>query len=450
MASGFEMTLMEAARALDVELVGADHSFTGVSTDSRTINKGELFVALVGPSFDGHEYIKAARERGAVAVMVSKRVDGTIPQLIVEDTRIGLGQLASFWRSKFDIPVIGITGSNGKTTVKEMVSQILSGCGEVMATQGNFNNDIGVPLTLFRLRKEHDYAVIEMGANHAGEIAYLASLAKPRVGLVNNAGGAHLEGFGSLEGVANAKGEMYQALKAGDVAVINGDDRFVSKWEQMAAQSEIVHFAINNSAEYSAEILQGNEFKLITPQGEIEIRLPLLGRHNVMNAVAASAMAMSVGISLQDIKRGLEGMKPVPGRLESKQGLKGGLVIDDTYNANPSSLSAGLTVLSTAGGAKKYLLLGDMGELGDDAAEMHAQAGKEAKQIGIDHLYATGELARRAVDAFGDGAFYFDKQNELIEAVKPLMDEQSVVLVKGSRKMKMEQVVASLTEGAAN
>lgn len=446
MADGFEMTLMEAAQALGVELVGADHSFSGVSTDSRTTASGDLFVALTGPNFDGHEFIKTARERGAVAVMVSKRVDGTIPQLIVEDTRIGLGKLAAHWRSKFDIPVVGITGSNGKTTVKEMVRDILACRGEVLATKGNLNNDIGVPLTLFALRKKHDFAVIEMGANHPGEIAYLASLVKPDVGLVNNAGGAHLEGFGSLEGVAKAKGEMFQALSESGVAVINADDKFAKLWQGMASQCQAVHFAMDKPGVYTAELItEQNEFQLCTPEKKVSIKLPLLGVHNVMNALAASAVAISMGASLDDVQQGLQSLQAAPGRLEKKQGRHGSLVIDDTYNANPSSLKVGLDVLSANEG-KKYLVIGDMGELGPDSEAMHADAGKDARAAGVDCLYATGELARKAADAFGEGGIYFEKQADLISTVRPLMDKDAVILVKGSRRMQMERVVASLIE----
>ncbi len=374
------------------------------------------------------------------------------------DTRLALGRLASACRAELAIPVLAVTGSNGKTTVKEMLAAILARRGAVLATRGNLNNDIGVPLTLLRLRPEHRYAVIEMGANHPGEIAYVAGLTAPTVALVTNAGPAHLEGFGSLAGVARAKGEVYQKLATGGVAVINADDPYAGLWRELAADHHQISFGLRADADVHtpAESIQLHihnssivmHFVMQTPDGALQLALPLPGRHNVMNALAASAAALAAGAHLDDIKEGLEAMTPVAGRLNMRIGLRGAHVLDDTYNANPASLRAGLDVLAACAG-EKWLVLGDMGELGSDTADLHVQAGRQARAAGIDRLFTIGVQSRGAAQAFGAAA-HFDSPEALITALRDALHAGVSVLVKGSRFMHMERIVEALLNGNGN
>ena len=443
---GFSMTLTEIAAVLSTEYAGTPLRVTGVSIDTRTIKAGNIYFALKGENFDGHDFIVDAFNKGAVACVVQKSCDSTMA-LRVDDTRLALASLAHAWRKRFAIPFIAITGSNGKTTVKEMIAAILSENGLVMATQGNLNNDIGVPLTLFRLDDTYQYAVIEMGANHPGEIAYLVNIAQPSVAVLNNAGAAHLEGFGSLEGVAHAKAEIFNKLDKDGCAIVNADDQFYPTWLEMTRHTRVTSFALNNRADVTATWKasgNGNLIELSTPEGNTQVKLNLLGEHNVMNALAAVAATLAVGISLQQIKSGLEKMLPVKGRLQIKNGINDCRVIDDTYNANPSSLRVALKVLQGFSG-KHLLALGDMGELGHDAVELHREAGLDAKQFNVDQLYAVGQLASHAVEAFGEDASAFADKNTLVQAIKNQLNRDVTVLVKGSRRMKMEDVVDSLT-----
>lgn len=447
------MRLAEAARMVGGELRGADAVFTAVSTDTRTLTPGALFVALRGPNFDGHDFVEQARAAGAVAAMVSRAVPTALPLLVVEDTRLALGRLAAAHRAAHNLPLVAVTGSNGKTTVKEMVAAILAQRAPVLATQGNLNNDIGVPLTLLRLAPEHGFAVIEMGANHPGEIAYLTRIARPTVALVTNAGPAHLEGFGSLEGVARAKGEIYEGLSADGVAVINADDAYAPLWDELNRARRRVHFGLNAAAEVRADPasirfeLQDERlctaFRLIVPNGETDVRLALAGRHNVRNALAAAAAAIALGLGLEEIRAGLEGMRPVPGRLQLKAGRNGARVIDDTYNANPASFQAGIEVLAACPGTR-CLVLGDMAELGADAPQLHRQVGEQARRAGIERLYAVGEQSRAAVEGFGAGGCHYADHGELMAALQNELGPGTVVLVKGSRRMRMERVVEAL------
>jgi UDP-N-acetylmuramoyl-tripeptide--D-alanyl-D-alanine ligase len=371
--------------------------------------------------------------------------------LQVADTRLALGELARQWRSRFSIPVVGVTGSNGKTTVKEMLAAILAGQGPVLATQGNLNNDIGVPLTLARLAAEHRSAVIEMGANHSGEIAYLARLVRPTVGIVTNAGPAHLEGFGSLEAVARAKGELFAALSETAVAVINADDRFAPLWQELAQGRPVLSFGLEAAADVTATYMPtqgGMQLQLSTPRGSIEVHLPLLGRHNVINALGAAAAALAAGADLVQIRAGLEGLASVSGRLQCKRRTDGGLVIDDTYNANPASLHAAIDVLREFPG-ERWLVFGDMGELGDDTAALHAEVGAYASAAGIERLFTLGDLARRAAFAFGDRAQAFSDFEQLVSAVRGGLRANVSLLVKGSRRMGMERVVQALVDPSA-
>lgn len=444
------MTLSQAAAAIGAKAISPDMQFRGVSTDTRSIEGGELFVALQGDRFDAHEFVENAARQGAVAAIVSRNVDTSIPQLLVNDTRVALGQLASSWASRFSIPFAAITGSNGKTTVKEMVASILRVQGNPLVTQGNLNNDIGVPLTLFRLDESHTHAVIEMGANHAGEIAWLAEIAKPDVAVVNNAMSAHLEGFGDIEGVARAKGELFEALGEESFAIINADDDYADYWQSITSHCQRLTFGFSPQANITARLLedkgqQGIDFMLVTPQGEIEINLPLPGRHNVMNALAASAVAIALYTSLNVIRDGLQNIRAVGGRLQLENGISGSRIINDTYNANPDSLKAGIDVLSGMKG-KRILVLGDMAELGDNAEAMHAEVGMQAKTAGVDMLFALGPYSLAAAKAFGEGAQHFESYEELVKELQSVLDMESVVLVKGSRSMRMERVAQALTE----
>lgn len=447
------MQLSEAARVLDAELKGADAGFRSVSTDTRTLQPGALFVALCGENFDGHDFVEQARVAGAVAAVVSRAVDTALPLLLVDDTRLALGRLAAAHRAARSVPVVAVTGSNGKTTVKEMVAAILAQRGPVLATQGNLNNDIGMPLTLLRLAPEHAFAVLEMGANHPGEIAYLTNIARPTVALITNAGLAHLEGFGSIEGVAQAKGEIYAGLTPDGTAVINADDAYAGLWDELTRTRRRVHFGLREDAEVHADPasirfeIQGERlctsFRMVTPVGKADIRLPLAGKHNVRNALAAAAAALAVGLSLTEIRAGLDGMQPVKGRLQLRRGLRGARVIDDTYNANPGSLQAGIEVLAVCPGTR-WLVLGDMAELGEGSAELHRKVGAQARAAGLDRLWAIGEQSLAAVEAFGVGARHFTAQGNLIAVLQAELGQDAVVLVKGSRRMRMERVVEAL------
>lgn len=449
-------TLADAAKCLNGHVVGTDACFKSVSTDSRTLSKGDLFVALQGPTFDGHEHLNQAQAQGAAAAMVSRQVASDLPQLQVADTRMGLGELAANWRQASRAEVVAVTGSNGKTTVKEMIAVILSRQGQTLATIGNLNNEIGLPLTLLRLQDEA-YAVVELGANHPGEIKYLSDIARPNIALLNNAGSAHLEGFGSLEGVARAKAEILSGLVEDGIFVFNADDRWADLWSELAAGRVTCTFGMQAEADVSspesASETHWNEsgfvsrFPVKTPIGEIEIDLPLAGRHNRMNALAAIAVTQLMGISLQQIRAGLAALKPVPGRLQTCVGLGGVRIIDDSYNANPDSVTAAIAVLATAPG-RRFLVLGDLAELGSEAEALHKALGRQVREAGIEQLYCMGDLSRAAVTAFGTGAKWFQDHDSMITALKAQLTAGDTVLVKGSRSARMERVVNALTVGA--
>ena len=448
------MRLSTAAQVLGGKLVGVDVEFMAVSTDSRSISPGDLFVALQGDKFDGSQFIALATEKGAVAALVNTgNYHGETmpcPLLLVEDTKLALGKLAGYWRDQFNIPVAGVTGSNGKTTVKDMLSSILraaTGSAEaVLATQGNYNNDIGMPLTLLKLRAHHRYAVIEMGMNHAGEIDYLTRLVRPDVAVINNAGSAHLSGLGSLEAIARAKGEIFAGLGNQGVAVINADDVFADMWRVLASNHAIVEFALDAAAPVSATwqaVDFGSRIEVHSPLGKFTTELQVPGLHNVRNALAASAVAVALQVAPAHIAEGLRAFGGVAGRMQRKAALHGATLIDDSYNANPSSLRAAIDVLVQASG-KKILVLGDMGELGIDASRMHAEMGAEARALGVDELYALGELSSFAVKEFGVGASHFETAEALLAVLKLRLAKDCTVLVKGSRFMKMERIVSEL------
>ena len=442
------MDLVEMAQAVNGELLGADATFTGVSTDTRTMQKGDLFVALKGPNFDGHHYLAEAQTKRAAGAMVSHPARFDLPQVAVDDTRRGLGTLAGYWRNRFACPVVGVTGSNGKTTVKEMIGSILRIQGEVLVSSGNLNNEIGLPLVLCRIRERHIYAVVEMGMNHRGEIDYLTRLAKPKVAVITNAAMAHLEGLGTVESVAEAKAEIFNGLSDDGIAIINVDDVYASLWRHLAGQHECITFGLEHPADVTAQHVQMYEahsvMNLGTPQGTCDVRLPLPGRHNIMNALAATSAAIALGVGLGQIKEGLKSITPVSGRLHILQGTRGATVIDDTYNANPNSMAAAVHALAAAEG-NKVLVMGDMGELGADAGLLHAEVGKQASQAGINCLMTYGELSESAAHAFGRHARHFADLDELIDVLNQSLDDRTTVLVKGSRFMRMERVVRAIT-----
>ena len=429
-------------------------AFHGCSTDSRSLAPGNLFVALRGERFDGHDYVQSAEARGARALLLERAVRHERPALVVNDSGRAMGRLARAWRERLGLPVVAVTGSNGKTTVKEMIAGILSGVGPTHATKGNLNNAVGVPLTLFGLGQRHRYAVVEMGASRAGEIAWLSAITRPDVALITQCAPAHLAGFGSLAGIARAKAEIYAGLRAGGVAVINADDKYADFWRDSCRAQPQKTFAIEAGADVRATNLEvsaslpGTCFELNAAEGRIGIRLPLAGRHNVLNALAAAACCLSLGVDLAAIRRGLEQVEAVRGRLQIKSGRQGLRIIDDSYNANPASLGVALDVLAGYAG-RRYLALGDMAELGDSAREMHIEAGQKARAARLDGLFTLGELSAHAARAFGPGARHFAAFDALMRALQPLAAREVTLLVKGSRAMQMERVVRALTEGPA-
>ena len=450
------LRLSEAAAALGGRLEGADVDFSGVTTDSRTVGAGDLFVALKGERFDGHRFVEEAARRGAAAALASRRVDCAIPipQLVVADTRIALGRLAAHWRSRFEVALVALTGSNGKTTVKEMLTAILAAhCGSreaVLATAGNLNNDIGMPLTLLRLRPAHRFAVIEMGMNHEGEIDYLTRIAEPTVALVNNAQRAHVGMLGNLEAIARAKGEIYAGLGEHGCAIVNADDPFAPYWKGLNAGRPIVTFGFSGDADVrAAPVAAGWAFH--TPAGAFVVRLAVAGEHNVRNALAACAAAHALAIAPASMQSALAAFAGVPGRLQRRAGPNASVVIDDTYNANPESMKAALKVLAAEGG-RRVLVMGDMGELGPQSPAMHAEVGEFARRQGIEGLLALGEESRNAVQAFGGGARHFNDLEALVAAARREAQAGATLLVKGSRFMQMERVADAIApaEGHAD
>ncbi|MDT8281195.1 MAG: UDP-N-acetylmuramoyl-tripeptide--D-alanyl-D-alanine ligase [Gammaproteobacteria bacterium] len=451
------MMMSQVAQALGATLHGDDVMMYGVSKDTRDIKNGDLYVALKGERFDGHQFVGDATAAGAVAALVSELlVDGDVvlPQVQVTDTRLALGQLAAYWRQNWaqqqtGSKLIGITGSNGKTSVKEMCSKILSdhaGLEAVLATRGNLNNEVGLPITLLELQPQHQFAVIEMGANHVGEIDYLSHIARPDIALVNNVGPAHLEGFGSLENIAKTKAEIYNGLCENGIAIINLDDVFSTYWLDYCAEidsiGEIVTFSMRDeNADVYAVAIADNHYQFITESDRADVRLRVPGKHNVMNALAATAATHSAGVALSSIAASLSAFENIQGRLTVTTSALGYQVIDDTYNANPLSVSAAIDVLAAMQGKKTILVLGDMAELGEDAIRLHSEIGSKAKTAGINNLYATGSLSMNTVRAFGENGFHFEDKNQLIDALQKNLTGSEVVLIKGSRSAAMEEVV---------
>jgi len=449
------MKLIEMVAYLGAKYQGMDCDFQAISIDTRTMPVGALFIAIIGKNFDAHDFVLEAQQKGAIAAIVNRDFDARLlpssfPVIFVKDTRWALGQLAKFHREKFKVPVIGVTGSCGKTTTKTMIAQILTQCGEVLSTEGTLNNDIGVPLTLLRFTESHQFAVIELGANHPGEIAYLTALVQPTVALITNAGPCHLDGFVDVAGVARAKAEIYQGLSPDKTVVINLNDAHKNYWRELTSKNQQIYFGNGKGTSVSVHSIKFTEdgcpsFILTTPLGEIDISLQVMGEHNINNAMAAAAAAYAVGAPISAIKKGLENTVPGIKRLIKRAGQGGAQIIDDTYNANPPAVLAILKVLARIPG-EKILVLGDMAELGANALEYHAMIGKEARLAGIDQLYACGRFSQAAVAAFGERGHFFQTQAELVNRLRMAMHPGVTVLVKGQRAARMENVVNALVQ----
>ncbi|HLW24977.1 MAG TPA: UDP-N-acetylmuramoyl-tripeptide--D-alanyl-D-alanine ligase [Steroidobacteraceae bacterium] len=452
-------TLREAARVVGGELRGEDRPYSVVSTDSRTLTAGALFVGLTGPRFNGADFVPAAAARGAVGALVEREVQGVaLPQILVRDALGALQTLARAWRAVFTLPIVAVGGSNGKTTTKEMTAAILARRGPCLATHGNLNNHIGVPLTLMRLEPSHLSAVIEMGANRRGDVAELVAIARPSVGLITNAGAEHLEGFGDLEGVARGEGEMVAGLAPEATAVLNADDAYFGLWREMARAGRTVSFGVRAPrADFRAlnpvQAIERGEFAtrftLRSPLGERAVMLKAGGAHNIANALAAAAAASAAGASLEDIAAGLAEFRSVSGRLQLKHGLRDSWLIDDSYNANPSSVRAGLDVLRSLTGPT-WLVLADMAELGEHASDSHADLGRYARECGVRRLFALGPQSSRAVETFGSGGEWFQDIESLIRRLQVELATGVTVLIKGSRVNRLERVVQALVGGGSS
>lgn len=440
------------AKEIQAQHSGPDITLPPIVIDSRKIQGGELFVALKGENHDGHDFILQAIEKGAKAVLAATECPAGLAQNIsylkVDNTEHALGKIAAHYRSQFSLPMVGLTGSCGKTTVKGMIESICQEEGKTLATKGNFNNHIGLPLTLMRLDSSYQFAVIEMGANHQGEIGYLGKIAKPNISLITNVAPAHLQGFGSVEGVAKAKGEIYEILPPNGIAILNIDQPFCELWRDIIKSRPILTFGLKPEADIHASEIALHpfsvEFTLHVPHTEVRVKMAIPGKHTVMNALAAAAAGFALQIPLEKIVAGLTSFQGVPGRLRRFKGLKDAWVIDDSYNANPGSMSAALDVLSGCSG-KRIFVMGDMAELGDDSMAYHTHIGKYARQKGIEALLAVGKFSQHAVEAFGDGAKIYASKEALVADLKGSLNAQTIVLVKGSRSAGMEIVTEALT-----
>lgn len=439
------MNLLDIARYSNGQVFGGNATITGVTTDTRQLQAGALYVALRGERFDGHDFVAAARDAGAAAVLVEHAVDIDLPAVIVADSERALGQVAAAIREQRKATVVGITGSNGKTTVKSLVAAILSLHGRTHVNAGNYNNEIGLPLSVIALPKDAQYAVFEMGAGKPGDIEYLARIARPRIGLVNNIAAAHLERMGNLEGIAVTKGALISALPADGIAIVNADDAFADYFTGLAGARQVIRFGLSNGADVGATLVDGEPgvLQLVTPAGSTRVKLALPGLHNARNALAAAAVAVALDVPLDTIRQGLESASGVAGRLNLRCHASGAVVIDDSYNANPGSFAAAIATLAELPG-RKILVMGDMKELGPDADVLHAQTGALASDAGIDELHAVGELSAHAVRAFDGSASLHASQRDLVDALRPLLVAGTSLLVKGSRSSAMERVVAAL------
>lgn len=448
-----QLDLSDAANVVSGELITSTSNvgkFSGVSIDSRKLHEGQLFAALPGENTDGHDYVSGVLKQGAAVALVSRVVENAGTQIVVNDVQLALGKLAAYWleqlRRESQLTVIALTGSNGKTTVKEMLGSVLSLQHKVLMTRGNLNNELGLPLTLFELNRTHEYAVLELGASHPGDIAYLCEICKPDIALLNNVGPAHLQGFGDLAGVARSKGEIFAGLPAGGTAIVNADEPWLEGWQQQIAGSRAVYFGSDPANDIAAEP-GADTFDIQTPQGCIsDLQLPLPGQHNRMNALAVIAVLQSLNIPLRQIKLGLEKVSAVSGRLQTRVASGGWKVIDDTYNANPASLYAGLSVLTEnlTEGETAWLILGDMAELGANSPQLHREMGEAALALGVQRLFAVGEQSRYSVEGFGPNACHYTNKADLLTALIKHIHPGVICLVKGSRSMGMEEVVLGL------
>lgn len=440
------MELKTIAAILDLPC-SVNSELTGIATDSRSIIKGNLFIALAGERFDGHSFVKEAEVQGAAAAIVAQKVEGvTIPQLVVSDPLQALAQIAKAHRQQMHCPIIALTGSNGKTTVKEMIATILPAPSH--ATKGNLNNHIGAPLSVLGLNSQHCYAVFELGANHPGEIAHTVAVVKPDVALINNIAPAHVEGFGSIEGVARAKGEIYQGLASIGTAVVNDDDIYAHFWDDLLIGKKVIRFSMDHPVDvYAQDIrLDDNgcaEFFLVLFNRYIDIRLQVPGLHNVLNALAAAACCYAVDVPLENIQKGLNNFKGVKGRMTVLTGKNQATIFDDTYNANLRSVLAGLEVLAECAG-NKIFVFGDMGELGDWANQHHEEVGSAARRLGVNQLLTCGSYSHLASNAFGDGGRHFASHDSLVQFLLNELTPHTSVLVKGSRSSAMEKIVQKL------
>jgi UDP-N-acetylmuramoyl-tripeptide--D-alanyl-D-alanine ligase len=451
MAVMASMSLSKINTILSGRRIGADVTFRQISTDTRTLRPDDLYVALIGDNFDGNDYVDQAFERGACAAVVSRMLNLQLPHIVVQDTTIALGELARMNRLASTAKVVAVTGSQGKTTVKEMIGKILSQNGDVLLTRANLNNQIGVPLTLLELEPHHEYAVIELGASRPGDIAYTVGLACPQVSVLTNAAATHLEGFGDLQGVVRSKGEIIAGLEQGGIAVLNSDAPYFSQWSDIAKERAVVSFGFNDSADFRARDISidagvGSGFSLHTPMGKVHINLKLQGLHNVSNALASAAASMTAGATLIQVKSGLEKMSPVPGRLHQIEGPRNSVLIDDSYNASPASARAAIDVLAEFPGTR-VLIMGDMGELGDLAQSAHRDLGYYAREKGIDFVWTIGVLSALIAEGFGKNSSHFQTQETLVKRALDTLDSDFAVLVKGSRSASMNEVVKQLKTG---
>lgn len=444
------LSLTDIAKLLGCDYQGPATAVSGTAIDSRKLKKGDLFIALAGSQVDGHDFLAQAREAGAVGALVSRKQADPLPQLVVDDVVAAFGKLATYWRQQSQASVIAITGSNGKTTVKEMISAMLAQQHHVIATQGNLNNELGVPLTLTRLKAEHQFAVIEMGANHHGEIQKLVAMAQPQVAIINNVGAAHLEGFGSLEGVATAKGEIYGGLAADGVAVVNADMPYQAIWQPLIGNRKTLTFGLEQNADVSALDCQttpaGSHFMVQLDEVNHFVSLPLPGQHNVANALAAMTVCHAIGIEPEAMIKGLASIKAVPHRLQLRPTRQHALLIDDTYNANPNSFGQALETLKSFPG-ERWLVLGDFGELGPDSLQIHQQMGRDAKTAEVNRLFTVGNQSAEAAAQFGDNAEHFADRDSLQSYLQQHLQAGITCLIKGSRFMQLDKLADALASG---
>jgi UDP-N-acetylmuramoyl-tripeptide--D-alanyl-D-alanine ligase len=440
------VALSQIARWCEGRLLGDDRDIATVSTDTRAMPRDSLFIALRGENFDAHDFIAQAEAAGAAALLVSRPVESALPKILCADAEEALGEFAAGMQQGRSAVVVALTGSNGKTSVKAMLRGILSRAGRTYFNPGNRNNEIGLPLAVLDAPEDAEFAIYEMGAGKMGDIAYLASIVPPQVALVNNIAPAHLERMGSLLGVAETKGAIYEALSDDGVAVINADDTFAPFFAQIVGHRRSFRFGIDNDADVRATKIRlgadGSQFTLNTPAGDAEIALPLPGRHSVMNALAATAMALGAGAPFAAIVDGLRNAEPVKGRQIAHVLSSGAVLIDDSYNANPGSVAAAISTLAQH--ANAWLVLGDMAELGEGAAALHADVGAQARRAGLARLFTFGPLSAEASRAFGAGARHFDSQQALIDELRGELAAGVRCLVKGSRSSAMDKVVTAL------